>query len=944
MKIVKALFQNYAGLIEGLGRETVEIDFTEFNETDINKILLLGRNGSGKSVIANALSPFAENFDNRDTVIVEGRNGRKEITYETKDGTLVRCVHLWTKSGKVKSFVYINDNEDPVDETAKGNVTNFKNVVKDYLGVDPDFMKIGKIGADINNFIDLKPAERKSYLSKFMPEVEEWAQMNKHASTRLTDIKREIRGLEIELDKLDDIDDLTDKYNKITSIIDNLQAEKEKLDFSRGEETNKLDNIKQQIQDVIVRIIDDINPLFPDININDIIIDSDNEIRDLQQYFTDSLTSVDLEINTITTKINVLQKYVDGTATDTLDNRINKFREEFTKAESSLDFLAQKYTSSLAERERITQELTETNNELVKISNSKEILDNLEIELVSAKATLVETEEKYKDTPTDALDDTITYHEVKQTSDDIRYLCNNIDEILNYFESNEILVDCVNSDFNSADIKQLAKYNKTKAKDLTETISKRQSRKKIAEAQVSYAKHMSVAKCRDPNCPHEKTIIEFLKSSEQLENFDSDIDKLKTKILHHESLDEAYSNAALGCAEVRQVYNQMRKSESLLVKINAWEYFTNFTNFSDLLRLPKDEINKILSVDYYFEALSAKREISNAQSIIDNLNSKIEKQKSSKEYYDFFTKKLIKLEESQADNDKTIDNITTKQAQTKTNYDKLKYVIEYCEKLSVALNLSSKYNQSLTIIDKWINNNSTLVSSLDTIHTSLTEITNVYDTLIDELNVNEKEQSAITVKINRREDFTTRLANLQDTVEKTQIVYNATHPTRGAPVNFIKSFLENIRNIVNSLLDTALDGDMHIDFELSDKEFKIPVIKASGAIIPDVLQCSLGQISLVKTILSLSLVKNLYINSNTAYNIITLDEIDGPLDHEKNRKRFTNIIEKLCHELGIEQVFIISHNDNFFASEMGLILLPGHCMPIEDETFISNKLIISNLE
>jgi DNA repair exonuclease SbcCD ATPase subunit len=145
------------------------------------------------------------------------------------------------------------------------------------------------------------------------------------------------------------------------------------------------------------------------------------------------------------------------------------------------------------------------------------------------------------------------------------------------------------------------------------------------------------------------------------------------------------------------------------------------------------------------------------------------------------------------------------------------------------------------------------------------------------------------------------------------------------------------------MIDLALGGDFRIGFEVTDTEFKIPIYKGSGTVLSDITTGpSGGETQLVKVVLSLALVKQIIQSNN--FNILALDETDSELDREKNRERFVSIVDKLINDLGIEQVFIISHNDHFHVAEAGLILLPGHSMPAEQEDlFMKNKIIVADL-
>ena len=72
---------NFARVLSGLGKTTVEIDLLNVDE-HIN--MFVGENGSGKTSIMQCLHPFAFNSAIGDStmnsdLIIEGKDGKKEI-------------------------------------------------------------------------------------------------------------------------------------------------------------------------------------------------------------------------------------------------------------------------------------------------------------------------------------------------------------------------------------------------------------------------------------------------------------------------------------------------------------------------------------------------------------------------------------------------------------------------------------------------------------------------------------------------------------------------------------------------------------------------------------------------------------------------------------------------------------------------------------------------
>ena len=67
MRITRLKLVNFIGIKHGMGKDEVEINFPK---TDNKIVMLLGDNGSGKSTILSALTPFKDSpYDDRDKLI-----------------------------------------------------------------------------------------------------------------------------------------------------------------------------------------------------------------------------------------------------------------------------------------------------------------------------------------------------------------------------------------------------------------------------------------------------------------------------------------------------------------------------------------------------------------------------------------------------------------------------------------------------------------------------------------------------------------------------------------------------------------------------------------------------------------------------------------------------------------------------------------------------------
>jgi DNA repair exonuclease SbcCD ATPase subunit len=184
------------------------------------------------------------------------------------------------------------------------------------------------------------------------------------------------------------------------------------------------------------------------------------------------------------------------------------------------------------------------------------------------------------------------------------------------------------------------------------------------------------------------------------------------------------------------------------------------------------------------------------------------------------------------------------------------------------------------------------------------------------------------------ENLIARKTKLERDYEGLRLLKDALDPNKGVPLYFIKSYLEKTKDIANELLELAFGGDFEINFYTNEKEFFIQV-RAGENVKNDIKEASQGEVALTTISISLALIEQ----AIGKYNVLCLDEIDGPLD-QVNRSKFIDILTKQVGKLGIEQVFVISHNDAFDTEEMDLVLLRGSNVNQKGDEFMRNKTII----
>ena len=245
MWIKHIILENFASVKVGMKVNRIEIDFSKRK----NKIcLLVAPNGTGKTSLLSTFTPFASlgNLDVRDgeNLILQGKQGYKEITIIDR-GHEYFIKHFYfpnKESHSVKSYI----EKDGEELNINGNVRSFLSIVESELGIEPNFLKLIRLGNNVTNLLQLSATERKKFLSNLLQDLDVYLNYYK----KLTDDARILKT---------QISHLTDNLKKTG--IDNVDEAKSLLSFLHKEieeiENEKLqNNIKSASYQNIIKSYD----------------------------------------------------------------------------------------------------------------------------------------------------------------------------------------------------------------------------------------------------------------------------------------------------------------------------------------------------------------------------------------------------------------------------------------------------------------------------------------------------------------------------------------------------------------------------------------------------------------------------------------------------------------------------------------------------------------
>ena len=166
------------------------------------------------------------------------------------------------------------------------------------------------------------------------------------------------------------------------------------------------------------------------------------------------------------------------------------------------------------------------------------------------------------------------------------------------------------------------------------------------------------------------------------------------------------------------------------------------------------------------------------------------------------------------------------------------------------------------------------------------------------------------------DDYNRELYELNNQYNILETIRYYSSPTTGIQLVFMEMYMGKIIQVANDLLSMFFNGQFRImPFIINETEFRIPCA-GDGIINDDISSMSSAQIAMISMILSFSF---LY-SSNSRYNILKLDEIDGPLD-SNNRIMFVDVLNSVMNMMGTEQCIMISHNTELQVEDADIILL-----------------------
>ena len=855
--ITYIMLKNFAAINAGMKKKEIEIDFSK-NRNRI--ILIVGKNGSGKTALLSNLHPFAHpgssDIRTSEGVIIKGETGYKEIHIKLDDSLYV-IKHIFNPSKEghtVKS--YVSKNEEELNPN--GNVTSFKEVILLLMGIETDYLRLLRLGSNITNFIDMKSTDRKNFTSELLTDVDIYSKYYKKINEDMRHFKSQLKLIVLKIEKLKMIDD-TDAVLELKKLQSSLSNEKTICDKLKEELYEAKSTISRTIGD-----LDEFNSTLKDKT-------AERTLLEKNAYDLDSK----------------LRRYViDGSEAELMAD-ISEMESDIRTSNSMREFLIKELDDALNRREDKELSLKVVSSGL-DYANMQELYLNLH----RRKEELEPQFLNFKPicTKDDILKALVLFQKLEAVISNIKeFDRRSVEKVIGHRRNNTDTKTAVKRELYAIDVRiqQLM-------------LSKLKKESEYEEGLIYYVPEG----CNPKGCP-------YYNSFKRLDVDTNTIKSINNRITNLERDKESINSMNDIDMAIESVENILDMERSLLEKLPKGTF-----NKKDILLYIESDMRLYDESKYtdYIQMLEEYEEYRDTLSKIKELKSEITLMESNQSTISSVQKELCDLDDQILSLRERIEHCDSrKKSISITKLSVEKNLSELREHIVLNDEFSVMNKKIMSLIDDIYKMNAakkeceSLIKTIPSIEYDLRN----RDKTIEEL---EESINQTKLKLMMFKELTKEREALLDKFDEMEILRETLSSTKGLPLLFMKLYMEDIRTKVNTLLKIVYDGELEIgNFRIDDREFNIPYTKR-GMEVSDVRMSSQGERSFISVALSFALIKQ----SLEKYNVLLLDEIDATLD-TNNRRLFIDILEKQLDMIGAEQCFMISHNDMFDNYPVSLI-------------------------
>ena len=885
MKFLSIYLSNYIGIYNGMGLYDIHIDMTRCR----NRITIIrGDNGSGKSTLSKAMNLFPDPSD----AFIPGMVARKEIILQ--DGpTMYKLVfiHGIKSNGDretTKAYITKTFNDTIVELNENGNVTSYKDILYSELGLDANFAALSQLSTDDRGLADKKPAERKRFVNSIISSLETYNNIYKVLSKRSASFKSLINSTASKLALLGDENAVSSNLEAVETRINNLNDKKDQAVIALAKEQSIISLLDPDgsIQNANTVISADLELAEADMARIQSVIDSLIERNKIK--FTDIL----IEYRKITDRKNslIIQNQIDR---GSLDSFISQRAAQIAEQEKKLHRLAQlnngeSYESILATLEDFKIKMKTIRDQL-SVVGITDILSISKDEYILALETLKDLD---------------SYISSFKSCTDYSIIESIVSE---YISTRKIPIPVDTS-------KLVISLEKTNA-DIALINSEIQD----LESRIGLLDKLLLRPetCTDNTCAFIKDAVEFASTDpkSRLSKLYSNRNRLQdlSKSIDIEIAKALEFNESLNKFSI--IVREVEKNKRILSKMPNGEMFKDTSIF----------FTRLLN-GYGFEYMQSIYRYIDLANLFDtyrSIDSICKQYESELKIYETKAESIVMVNQEIDDINKAISALTDKIDPINAE------IADRMVEIAMLQDLEGVYSAIIDNMDKQkpliekiqacraklaengqkMNRINAAIASSQTLKEQISQLTYTLEPLM-------KDRDKLIHSIQLMKEYRDELNELQANYDFIETIKYYSSPTTGIQLVFMELYMGKIISLANELLKLLFQGKFEIQpFVINESEFRIPCL-GEGYLNDDISSMSSSQVCMISMILSFSLLHN----SSTKYNIIKLDEIDGPLDYN-NRLYFIDVLNNIMDIMNTEQCIMISHNSELQVDNSDVILL-----------------------
>lgn len=890
MRFLYAKLTGYVGIYNGLGLTELEIDFSK---SKYKVCTISGPNGCGKSTLLNALNILPDGNEN----FVPSLPASKQLRI-FDEGMVYDIFINHPLDGKGnRSVTKVSIKKNGLELNPNGNVSSYKDIIFNEFDLDSNFITLTHLSGDDRGLADKKPAERKKFLASITTSLETYNGIYKNLNKKGNIYKSYLNGLTGKIANVGDentlmttIAGLKNRYNSISREIDNTKAK-----IVQQQTLASINDPNGQLQQEYSNLEQEVNIAESEYSKAKSFFDLYYKNNRLAEPDLDSIMEKIQEQESIK-EVNETSKINNRTSMTVLVNDIKNLNENIEKDTVQIEKIKLDVKPELeTEMKNIENYMNEVKvrfNQLG-IKDPKDISHDGIQQVLRILKQFIET--------IDSIYESLTVQELEEFGN----IMQNDISILSIIDQKTQLARSLESD----KTKYLSMYEAySKDLDIINELDNRPEKCKINTCPFisnslkllkEYGSKDSLVKSME-DIYHKATVTIV----EEIDALEKSIEVIKKYLPMSTSLDRITT----GISSNYEIFNKigvitpLLDFNSLYKRIGRGDRFNEIRNNNDLLYIANDiieyksksEVYSELSIAYN-KHLSAYESLKLYEKNIED-NNKILQQKY--EERDTLTKDY-----------NFINNIIDRTNNTIGVLNEL--YNRKADELNKQSILSSKKQELLEIQKKF-------EGSADVIKV-ISELQIQLESLQNELEPIENQKKDIESRLLLLDSYRKEYNEYSEKYEIINTLKKHSSPTAGGIQTFFMNlYMGKTLELANQLLGKLFNGQYQLlEYVITPEEFRMPFV-GSGLVVDDITSGSTSQVCIMGMIINLSLLNQ----ASTKFNITRLDEIDGGLDYN-NRGAFIAILQEVIELLGIEQLFIISHNmESYNGGTDAIVLAP----------------------